>query len=182
MVASAGLTAPHTSFDERNEIGSQKSLSGPNAETSHTQLTQSAHFAGRTPTSVATSSNDFTDMESDKLHLDVSSAQREVVAWFRDGALEGEPLFMLGQTEHALGERTEELAKRILSRVRTAGFDLEVKPVQENGHCAFHSYWRFRGHDLVGFKQAPTASTEAEATVLACAALLRNEWCRSRLS
>ncbi len=122
-------------------------------------------------------------MEPNKPCLEPAVARQEVIAWLRDGAVEGDPMFMLGHRECDVIERQHEITERFLRQVRTVGFELEILPVQNgdgNGD-AFHSLWTYRGNTFVGFEQPPEALDELEARVLACAALLRNDWCRSRL-
>jgi hypothetical protein len=103
-----------------------------------------------------------------------AAAREEVNAWLRDGG---------GELTPQDGELSkEEIAALFLERVSRAGFRLEVFPVSDGSRPDFDSHWTFADCALVGFKQPPKAHTEEDARLLACAALLRNEWCRQRLT
>jgi len=111
----------------------------------------------------------------------VALARAEVIAWLRDGAISNDPMFMLGHPEMMLGQMHGEIADRFLKVVEPAGFQLEVIAVERNGMAAFDSRWTHRAADFVGFKGPPPAVSADDTKLLACAALLRNEWCRQRL-
>lgn len=112
---------------------------------------------------------------------DLALARAEVIAWLRDGAINNDPMFMLGHPEEVLRQEHGEIADRFLKVVAPAGFDLEVFPVEHDGLAAFDSRWTHRAADFVGFKNPRPAALLDDARLLACAALLRNEWCRQRL-
>lgn len=105
----------------------------------------------------------------------------EIVAWLRDGAVSDDPMFMLGHPEKSLEARTGEIAERFLARAGEAGFALEIVSSPTLDGPAYEPRWTHRGASFVGFKQPAPAQNLDEARVLACAALLRNEWCRERL-
>jgi hypothetical protein len=108
-------------------------------------------------------------------------ARSEVIAWLRDGAISDDPMFMLGHPEKSIEERSGEIAERFLNLVREAGFTLEIVEEMGADGLAYAPRWTHRGSSFVGFKQPESARNVDEAKVLACAALLRNEWCRERL-
>lgn len=101
-----------------------------------------------------------------------------MIAWLRDGAIDNDPMFMLGHPESVLVQKHGEIAERFLQVIKPAGFRLEVFAALGG----FDSRWTHREADFVGFKQPLLAANEDDAKVLACAALLRNDWCRQRLA
>lgn len=108
-------------------------------------------------------------------------ARGEIIAWLRDGAMNGEPLFMLGHPDKSLDGRSGEIAECFLARVGASGFALEMIEDSTVEGVAYAPRWTHRGASFVGFKQPASASNLDDAKVLACAALLGNEWCRERL-
>jgi hypothetical protein len=62
-----------------------------------------------------------------------------------------------------------------------AGFSCEVTEAPVRGTLAYEIHWKHRGASFVGFKQPPSEESPEEALLTGCAALLDNQWCRSRL-
>src|SRR5215203_1199373 len=81
----------------------------------------------------------------------------------------------------ALGEKHREIAEAFLKWLSSTGFALEIVSLDEHAAGMFEGRWTHNGAAFVGFKQPPAAANRADAALLACAALLRNEWCRARL-
>ena len=75
-----------------------------------------------------------------------------------------------------------EIADRFLGWVQPLDFALEMINDGTDAEPKWTGHWRFRGNHLVGFKQPHYEVCREDAALLACAALLENEWCRSRLS
>jgi hypothetical protein len=109
---------------------------------------------------------------------EIRQARTEVVAWLRDGAITNSPMFTLGHPDESLQARHAAIADRFREVVMRAGFRLEVVEVNPS---AFDPRWTLDGAEFVGFKQPNSATSPDDAALLACAALLRNDWCRERL-
>jgi hypothetical protein len=89
--------------------------------------------------------------------------------------------FLANVPDSALGKRHAEIAKRFLTWLSATPFALEIIALAEDAPGMFEGRWTHNGAAFVGFKQAPAAANPDDATILACAALLRNDWCRARL-
>lgn len=92
-----------------------------------------------------------------------------------------DPRFLTGVSDAALMQRHREIAETFLKWIGTTGFALEIVALPQLGPNAVEGRWTHNGADFVGFKQPPAAFNRTDATILACAALLRNDWCRARL-
>lgn len=90
-------------------------------------------------------------------------------------------MFMLGHPEKSLDGRSGEIAERFLARAGASGFILEMVEKTTPEGTAYEPRWTHRGASFVGFKQPDAVDNLDDAKVLACAALLRNDWCRERL-
>jgi hypothetical protein len=113
--------------------------------------------------------------------MNLSLARAEVVLWLDATAKNHAPPGKDGaQVSPVVPE--EELPGLFLDRVRRHGFDLELLPVHRAGQRLLRGFWTLHGNTFVGFQQAAEAPEEDDARLLACAALLRNDWCRGRLS
>jgi hypothetical protein len=109
---------------------------------------------------------------SDDLHV----AAQEVLAWLREGGRF--PGLLQNQTDSV--SHYPEIAEKFLRYSALAEFSLEIVCLQD-APPVFEGRWTHKGADFVGFRQPPPASTREDAAILACAALLRNDWCRSKL-
>jgi hypothetical protein len=69
-----------------------------------------------------------------------------------------------------------------LQRARSSGFSYELVEVDIDGKHGFEARWTHGGATFVGFKQPPPQATPGQALLAGCAALLENEWCRTRLT
>lgn len=120
-------------------------------------------------------------MKADRpsLNAELELARAEVLIWL-NGCDQGAVFAREITAETALAEN-EKIADHFLSRIRDTGFELEVVDVGEDGSPAFDPRWTHCDNQFVGFKQPPPAPSREEAKLLACAALLRNDWCRARL-
>jgi hypothetical protein len=88
----------------------------------------------------------------------------------------------LAVPDSELGEKHREIAEAFLKWLHSTGFALEIVALDDaNAPGMFEGRWTHNGAAFVGFKQAPAAKNRADAALLACAALLRNDWCRARL-
>jgi len=110
----------------------------------------------------------------------IDTARREVLDWLRKD--HRNPLFLQSHEDSEGSATHEEIADRFLGWVGPLGFTLEAVNDGNDGEPKWTGHWRFRENHLVGFKQPRYANSREDAALLACAALLENEWCRSRLS
>jgi hypothetical protein len=90
-----------------------------------------------------------------------------------------DPTFLL--PEPPLGQKHRVIADAFIQWLSTTGFALEIVALDDVAPGMFEGRWTHNGAAFVGFKQPPAAPNPEDATILACAALLRNEWCRARL-
>jgi hypothetical protein len=104
-------------------------------------------------------------------------AREEVVALLRAV----EPSFLEKVPQSTLPEKTPEVAKAFLKWLSGTPFALEIVALNDGNPPMFEGRWTHNGAAFVGFKQPPAAANRDDAKILACAALLRNDWCRSRL-
>jgi hypothetical protein len=109
----------------------------------------------------------------------LAAARSEVFAWLC--ASRGDPL-RLHRGELSASRKDAEIVARFLSRVQSDGFTMELVNDGSESDPQWSGHWRYRGSHLEGFKQPTLTSSPGDAQLLACAALLKNEWCRSRLS
>ena len=91
------------------------------------------------------------------------------------------PAFLIEVPESDLGDRHADIATKFLTWLNPSGFTLEVVNVGTSRRPMYEGRWTHNGADFVGFKQPPAAATREDAVILACAALLKNDWCRARL-
>lgn len=108
----------------------------------------------------------------------IEIGREEILAWFhaeRRNQRDLKSIAGLGADEHG------KIVSHFLKLVHPAGFALEMVNDGSEADPALVGHWRFRGNHLIGFKQPPPAKTLEDAGILACAALLRNEWCGARL-
>lgn len=68
-----------------------------------------------------------------------------------------------------------------LERAAECGFTYELIQNEVAGRTLYVVHWAHRGASFVGFKQPPAQDSLEKALLVACSALLQNEWCRSRL-
>ena len=80
------------------------------------------------------------------------------------------------------GPQAGAIAQRFLQRVSAAGFGCTAVEVSQDGVMRYEVHWTHNGASFVGFKQPPPEETPENALLAGCAALLGNDWCRSRLS
>jgi hypothetical protein len=119
---------------------------------------------------MALSSNASTD-------ADLREARNEIVALLRSH----DALFLAGLTEATLAQKHAQIAEAFLRWLSTSGFALEIVALTDGAPGMFEGRWTHNGAAFVGFKQPPAAATREDAAILACAALLRNDWCRARM-
>jgi len=103
---------------------------------------------------------------------DLAGARAAVLVW----------LSLERETQVPSETTAEDLITEFLRRIEGSGFTFtlgEAGPPEETPR--FELLWQHRGAEFVGFHQPPAAATPEEARLLGCAALLRNEWCRSQL-
>jgi hypothetical protein len=112
---------------------------------------------------------------------DLSLARAEVALWLDSGTAQPPaPAFNRAHVEVAVPE--EKLLEDFLARVALSGFELEIFPQKHLGTCRYRGYWTLRQKTVMGFHSASEAENEADARLLACAWLLRDEWSRRWLS
>lgn len=92
----------------------------------------------------------------------------------------------LGEQEPVSGDASsaqdeEALVRHFLQRVSAAGFVCHIQDIPRDGGTGYEVRWTHHGSSFVGFKQARLQDSPAHALLAGCAALLENEWCRSRL-
>jgi len=102
-----------------------------------------------------------------------------VLDWLRDG--QRDPHFLEGRTEEELRRDHALMGERFVSWIGKSGFEAKLVEAIANGERAWDVHWTHNGATFVGFKQAPPATNPADALLLGCAALLRNEWCRRQM-
>ena len=108
---------------------------------------------------------------------ELRDAREEVLSLLRSK----DSSFLLSVSADALQERHREIAQEFLAWLKPAAFALEIVALAAGKQMMFEGRWTHNGAVFVGFKQPPAAANPDDATILACAALLRNEWCRARL-
>lgn len=102
-----------------------------------------------------------------------------VLEWLRNG--QREPHFLEGRTEAELALDHAVIAERFVWWIRKSGFEAKLVEALPNAVRAWDVHWTHQGATFVGFKQAPPAADPADALLLGCAALLRNDWCRRHI-
>lgn len=90
-----------------------------------------------------------------------------------------DPSFLVKLSE-PIREKHREISEAFLKWLSATPFALEIVALEDLPGM-FEGRWTHNGAVFVGFKQAPAAANRDDATILACAALLRNDWCRARL-
>jgi len=111
---------------------------------------------------------------------DLAAMRRVVVEWLRKDARDTAP------GDNTLSPDSEPNSEAVLLlfllRASAAGFACEIGEVQDgDGGGGYEARWTHQGASFVGFKQASPQATPDMALLAGCAALLANEWCRSRL-
>jgi len=106
-------------------------------------------------------------------------ARDEVLQWLRTSLRA--PILLAGLRNDQLTQQHGEIAHELRAWIATTDFQLEIVSVGESEIEMFEGRWTHKGADFVGFKQPAAASTHDDAVILACAALIRNDWCRARL-
>ena len=112
---------------------------------------------------------------------DVETMRRLVLEWLRQ---DGRDAASGGDTPEAQSEpKAEAVVQSFLLRASAAGFACEIAEVSESesGVPGYEARWTHQGASFVGFKQPPSQETPETALLAGCAALLGNDWCRSRL-
>jgi hypothetical protein len=87
----------------------------------------------------------------------------------------------MDQSPAELAGSHRQIADQFLQWINRSGFDAHLVEISQEGAAAFEVNWTHRDATFVGFKQAPPASKPVDALLLACAALLQNDWCRRQL-
>jgi hypothetical protein len=106
-------------------------------------------------------------------------ARDEVLKWLR--APNRLPSFLAGLPDARSAQQHAEIARQLRLWIATTDFQLEIVSLDDSGTNACEGRWTHKGADFVGFKQPAAATNTDDAVILACAALLRNDWCRARL-
>jgi len=91
-------------------------------------------------------------------------------------------MFILGHPEEFISVRNDEVAERFLKLVTCRDFELRIFQVHEIDSVFFEARWIFCGAVIPGVAIPSRAHTYEEAKLLACAVLLRSEWCRKRFA
>ena len=91
------------------------------------------------------------------------------------------PTFLSTCSGAGLAQKHGEIAKAFLLWLNPTPFELEIVSLGDGKTPMYEGRWTHNAADFVGFKQPPAAANREDATILACAALLRNDWCRSKL-
>jgi hypothetical protein len=102
-------------------------------------------------------------------------ARDEVVALLRS-----QDSLFLAKLPGSLRDKHHQISDAFLKWLSSTPFALEIVALEDLPGM-FEGRWTHNGAAFVGFKQAPAAANPDDATILACAALLRNDWCRARL-
>jgi hypothetical protein len=109
-------------------------------------------------------------------------ARIEVVQWLRTPSrFPTFPALLAGLPDDQLARKHPEIAEQLRAWLGTTDFQLEIVSLGEHGNGMYEGRWTHKGADFVGFKQPDPATNVEDAVILACAALLRNDWCRARL-
>jgi len=88
---------------------------------------------------------------------------------------------LAGLSDDQLAYKHPEIAEQLRAWLATTDFQLEIVSLGDSGIKRYEGRWTHKGADFVGFKQPDPAANVDDAVILACAALLRNDWCRARL-
>jgi hypothetical protein len=109
----------------------------------------------------------------------LEAARASVLEWLR--AHQHDPaLFESGSARE--GEDADgKIVEMFMNCVLPEGFDFTIHEVSDHEAAGFVVHWTHRGSGFIGFRQPPPGHTPLTAKLLACAALLRNDWCRGRL-
>lgn len=110
-------------------------------------------------------------------HLEMDAARREVLGWLRGIAGSTHSL----HDEDTARNTPRELVTRFLSHAECAGFWLSLLATGSLEEPRFMGGWRW--HDrVVKLAHIPDAPDRDEARLLACAALLRDQLFRQRIT
>ena len=107
----------------------------------------------------------------------VETAASSVLAWLRES--HRFPQFLQKYPSHAIASAGAEIVECFLGWAQGFTFDLVNDGTSDAP--AWVAHWMYRGSTFEGFAQPPEHPDPEAARMLACAALLRNDWCRSRL-
>lgn len=110
----------------------------------------------------------------------VESAGKAILSWLR--AEHRQPTFLRDVPEEAWPGCAEEIVGAFLRFATASDFDLTLVNNGSAEHPEWAGHWTHRGSSFEGFRQPPGHPEPMGARLLACAALLRNEWCCARLA
>jgi hypothetical protein len=110
---------------------------------------------------------------------DLRRACSEVLAWLRGAGRES--VFLEGVSEGLLLELHPRIAAHFLNWAQIAGFKLTLLAKGDLAEPRFAGSWQGGFNGFVALN-GPDAPDRDEAKLLACAALLRDEFCRARLA
>jgi hypothetical protein len=110
----------------------------------------------------------------------VESAGKAIVSWLR--AEHRHPKFLQDVSEDAWLDSAEEIVETFLRFATASGFGLTLVNNGSPEHPEWAGHWTHRGYSFEGFRQPAGQPEPMAARLLACAALLRNEWCCARLA
>jgi hypothetical protein len=108
----------------------------------------------------------------------ITTARLKVLRWIQEP--NRNPRFLRSHVD-ADASADEAIVERFLSWVQPAGFTLTPINDGTEKEPKWAGHWLYRGNQFVGFKQPDYVENRIDSLLLACAALLENEWCRSRL-
>jgi hypothetical protein len=109
----------------------------------------------------------------------LDTARSIVLEWLQ--VEDRDPRFLIEEPKSQLPGCHSQIADRFLNWINRAGFEAQLVEAPTDGAAAFEVHWTHHGATFVGFKQAPSAAKPSDALLLACAALLQNDWCRKQL-
>ena len=119
-------------------------------------------------------------MKEDRtIAFDADEAREVVLAWLREP--QRVPLFLCDATHDELRDSDLRIVERFMSWVSQSGFGWEFINEGSSTQPSWTVHWQYRNAEFVGFRQPPSVPDRNVAGLLACAALLRNEWCFVRL-
>ena len=111
------------------------------------------------------------DLDDVTVEQRVKPARARLRGWLAD-ALPG----------HALPDNDAQLVSTFLKVIEGTGFEYQLIDLAATAERQFEVQWTHKKAQFVGFTQAPPAPSKEAALLLACDALLHNEWCRGRIN
>ena len=102
-----------------------------------------------------------------------------LLEWLR--APHREPEFLAGVSPAELAGQHAAIVRRFLHWTGDSGFHFVIVKTGSDENPAHEVQWTHRGSSFVGFRQPPPQHIPEDALLLACGALLENDWCRERL-